>query len=172
MTADHRTQPLVLGFRDRKEGGRLPVNGPDGQPVAFIATKPLSSNFEVTGADGIPLCTGSARFAGLSGHREDRAPSGAVLVSFASRWRTDVATLADGRSFSITGKWLGADWQAIAEDGSVGLSSVKGPGAGMFHPDDWLVAVNDATLDLAEVVAIVELHRLVVQRHRAAAHST
>lgn len=169
MNPDHGSQPLILGFRDRKRGGRLPVDGPDGQPVAFITTRTFSAKFEVTGADGAPLCTGSARLGGLSSRREARDPSGALLVSYVSRWRREVATVGDGRSFSITGRWLNANWRATADDGSVALASTKGPGAGIFHPDDWLVAVNDASLDLAQVVAMVELHRLVVQGNRAAA---
>ncbi len=167
MPADQRPTYPVLGFRDRKQDGRLPVDGPDGQPVAFITTH-SSSSFEVVDSDGGQLCTGSARLRGFSQHREALDPTGARLVEYRARWRKETATLADGRSFTITGKWLGGDWQAAGDAGTVALSSTAGPGRGAFHPDDWLVTVHDPTLTMAEVVAVVELHRLAVQSTRAA----
>jgi len=165
MTSDHRPPLSVLGFWDRKQNGRLAVDGPDGRPVAYITTHAFSvSRFEVTDACGNPLCAGTKE----SRHCEARDPRGALLVTYTTGWRTGVATLANGKALSIPGAWLHADWRAIAEDGSVALSSALAPRPlrSMFHPDAWLVAVHDATLGLSEMVAIVQLHRIAVQATR------
>lgn len=162
------TAPDVLAFADKKREGAYDVNEPSGTVVARIRVSMWSgSKFEATTGSGEPLCTGRKRTWSSSWDAVD--PAGAPLVTvkgtaFSSKRRV---TLPDERVLVLQGRWFGRDWALRDEAGNDVLTSEPMNSIWSFHPDAWIVRSHDATLSLAQVVAIVELHRLVVKAENA-----
>jgi hypothetical protein len=161
----------VLGFDDRRIlGGSYVVLGEDGAPVArvapsfwrsrFVATLPESDE---TGEPGDVICTGKARpITGWVAHD----PEGAELVRLRVRpFHHHKTTLRGGelQCRSINRAFAG-EWFFQVSSAQNLLTSVSSQGR-PYPPDVWSVE-TDGTLTLAEVVAVVELHRLELKRKR------
>lgn len=160
--------PDVLDFADRRTDGAYEVTEPSGAVVARI-TVPLwtGSTFTAETAAGEPLCTGRrAGFFSVTWQATD--PGGRFLGSVRSGFLgPKVVTLADGRTLSLRGQLWGREWSLLdAEDRPV-LSSTPTTGSWTFRPDAWLVRCHDLSLDLDEVVAVVQLNRMMVKAARS-----
>jgi hypothetical protein len=161
----------VLGFDDRRiVNGSYVVVGEDGAPVArvapsfwrsrFVATLPESDE---TGEPGDVICTGKARL--ITGWLAF-APDGSELVRLRVRpFNHHKSTLRGGaiecRSIN---KAFAGEWFFQAADGRNLLVSASSQGR-VYPPDVWTIE-TDGTLTLAEIVAVVELHRLELKRKR------
>lgn len=165
--------PDVLAFADRKVDGAYPVTEPSGRTVATIHVSFWSgTSFEAFGADGEPLCSGNR--AGIWSSTFDAVdPRGSALVSVRnSFWgHTRTVTLPDGRQLTLEGRLFTRDWALRDAGGGAVLSSTPSSSSWSFSPDAWVVQSHDASLGLAEVVAIVALNRIIVKAARAAASS-
>ena len=168
------TAPDVLAFADRRTDGAYEVAEPSGAVVARIRVSLWSgSSFEATGATGEPLCTGRRR--GLFSSWWDALdPAGRPLASLKSSFSgtTREVRLPDERVLTLRGQWFGRDWSLrdeTADDGAGSdiLSSVPSTSAWSFRPDAWVVRSHDMSLDLATVIGVVEVHRLMVKAARA-----
>ncbi len=164
------TAPDVLAFSDRKVRGAFPVTEPSGAVVATIRVGFWSgTSFEAVGADGEPLCSGR-RLGLLSNTWGVVDPRGSELASMRpSVWGTrKTVTLPAGRVLSVEGRVFSRDWALRDEQGDAVLTSTPTTAAWSFRPDAWVVRCHDASLDLAQVVAIVQLNRMVVKARRSA----
>ncbi len=125
----------------------------------------LRRRFDAYDPHGRPLCSGGVAI--LRGWTA-RDPVGAVLVRLGSGlFRTSWVTLADGSQATLRGAFFGRNWGLTGPDGRELLSSVPHRAGLVFAPDSWLVG-SDGTLSLAEIIAVVELHRLQVKQRRGA----
>lgn len=163
--------PDVLAFADRKTDGAYAVTEPSGAVVALIRVKTFTMvSFTVTTAAGEPLCTGR-RTGFWTSRWEATAPSGAVLCTLkGSGWGTGkTVTLGDGRALSLRGRLFARDWALLDDQGREVLSSTPSTSSWSFSPDAWVVRSHDTSLDLAQVVAIVQLNRMMVKGSRSSA---
>ena len=163
------TAPDVLAFADTKTDGAYAVTEPSGATVAWIRTKVFTAvSFEATTAGGEPLCSG--RRAGfLSSRWEATDPGGRLVASVRNSFTgtRKTVTLPDGRELALRGRMFTRDWALLDAQGRDVLSSTPSTGTWSFHPDAWVVRSHDATLDLAQVVGIVQLNRLMVKGGRS-----
>ncbi|TYL45515.1 hypothetical protein FXB39_17925 [Nocardioides sp. BGMRC 2183] len=163
--------PDVLLFADRKVDGAYPVAEPSGTVVARIVVAWTGTSFSATTGDGSPLCEGRRPHL-FSQRWQAFDPGGRLIVtlkpSFTGVRKT--VTLADGRVFDLHGQWWGRDWSLIGPDGPA-LFSEPTSSSWSFWPDAWQVRCADASLDLAQVISIVALNRIVVKANRSAAAS-
>ena len=95
-------------------------------------------------------------------------PTGAVLASVRrSAWgRSKSVTLADGRELRVEGRLFARDWTVTDPGGRVAIEAVAQGSSWSFHPDAFVVRCYDSTIGLAELVAIVELNRIMVKAAR------
>lgn len=161
----------VLGFDDRRiVDGSYVVLGEDGAPVArvapsfwrsrFVATLPESDE---TGEPGEIICTGKARpITGWVAFGPDGTELVRLRVRPFNRHRT---TLRGGElECRSVNRAFGGEWFFQASPVQNLLKSVTSQGR-VYPPDVWTVE-TDGTLTLAEIVAVVELHRLELKRKR------
>lgn len=168
------TAPDVLDFADKKTDGAYAVTEPSGAPVAWLQVSSWTgASFSATTASGEPLCTGR-RTGFFSVTWEAVDPGGRVLGSVRSAFwgNSKVVTLADGRTLTLRGQLFGRDWSLIDGSGRDVLSSTPTSSGWSFRPDAWLVRCHDLSLSLAEVVAVVQLNRMMVKSSRASASSS
>lgn len=154
--------PEALAFSNRREDGRFPVHGPDGQAVAHIEVKWTGLSFTATGGAGEPLCAGSARLAGLSSTWTATAADDRPLLSLArsvTGARGEV-TLQRGGTFAVRGSVWDRDFVVAADDGTEVLSALLESSIWSFRPEEYAVRVIRPALDLAEVVALVQIWRM------------
>jgi hypothetical protein len=167
-----RASAVQLVFPDRKQRGRFPVHDEAGAVVALISTAWTSTSFTATDADLRPLCAGRAARWGLSGRWVATGPDGASLLELRkSTWRSSAElTLARGGTFAIHGSAWKRDF-TITVVGSTDpvVSAVPRTKAMSLHPYDYSVQQHEPVLDLAELVAAVQLWRLVRKNDDAAA---
>ena len=160
--------PDVMAFADRKTDGAYDVTEPSGTVVARIHVPLWSgSSFTATTAAGEPLCAG--RRAGLfTTTWQATDPAGRFLGSVRSGFLSPkVVTLADGRTLSLRGELWRRDWSLLDVEGHPVLSSTPTTSSWSFRPDAWLVRCHDLSLDLDEVVAVVQLNRMMVKAARS-----
>lgn len=165
------TTPQILAFPDRKEDGQFPVRGPDGQPVAHIAARWTGVSFTATDASGGPLCAGSVRRGGLSRKWTARGPGGRPLLRVTMGWTGSKAevVLERGGSFQLRGSAWRRDFTVSRSDRAMVVSAVPRTAALSFHPNDYLVRQAEPVFDLAELVALVQIWRMLKRNASAAA---
>lgn len=165
--------PDVLDFSDRKVDGAYAVTEPSGATVAWIDVPFWSgSSFSAVTAAGEPLCEGRrSGFFSVTWQATD--PGGRPLGSVRSAFfgSSKVVTLADGRTLTLRGQLFGREWSLQDAEGRDVLSSAPTSSAWSFRPDAWLVRCHDLSLSLAEVVAVVQLNRMIVKAARSSSAS-
>lgn len=165
------TAPDVLAFADKSTGGAYDVTEPSGVVVARIRVSLWTgASFQATAANGEPLCSGR-RTSFWANRWEAVDPTGRALGSVRNASWTGTrkaVTLADGRELSLAGNMWGREWALRDAEGHDILSSTPTTGTWTFHPDAWLVRSHDASLDLAQVVGVVQLNRMMVKAGRSA----
>lgn len=163
------TAPDVLAFADRRTDGSYAVTEPSGTTVARIEVSAWSGQkFQAFAADGEPLCSGRKRNL-LSSWWDAVDPGGRPLASLRNSLtgtRKEVR-LPDERVLTVRGQWFGRDWSMRDDSGRDVLTSEPTTSSWSFRPDAWVVRSHDASLDLAQVVGIVELNRLMVKAGRS-----
>ena len=162
------TAPDVLAFADNKSDGAYAVSEPSGSVVARIRVPWTSSSFTAVTATGEPLCTGR-RTGFFSSGWQAVDPAGRVLGSVRSSFwgASKIVTLADGRELTLRGQLFGRDWSLLDAEGHDILSSTPMVSGWSFRTDAWLVRSHDLSLSLAEVIAIVQLNRMMVKAARS-----
>jgi hypothetical protein len=166
---------MQLVFPDRKQRGRFPVHDAAGALVALISTPWTGTSFTATDADLRPLCAGRAARWGLSGRWVATGPDGAPLFELRkSTWRSSAElTLTRGGAFAIRGSAWKRDF-TITRTGSTDplVSAVPRTKALSLRPHDYAVQQLEPVLDLAELVAAVQIWRLVRKNDDATAGAT
>ena len=163
--------PSVLAVPDRKESGRFPVRHRDGRPAAHVSVKWTGTAFTATDADDEPLCAAAVGWGGLSSTWKATGPDGRPLLSVKKSWagtRADV-TLARGGTFVLRGSAWRRDFTVTDAQGATVLSAVPQTSALSFHPFHYAVEQARPVFDLAEVVALVQIWRLVKKQESAVA---
>lgn len=164
------TAPDALAFADKKQDGAFPVTAPDGSVVARIEVNWSGSSFDATTAAGAPLCSGKHRSI-FSNSWDAHDPAGALLASVRrSFWgNRKHLTLPDGRALTISGRAFSRDWTLTDQAGQV-VVAADAQGSGFsFHPDAFVVQCYDDSLELAQIISIVEVNRLIVKAGRRSA---
>lgn len=80
-----------------------------------------------------------------------------------------IVTLVDGRELCITGRAFSRDWQLTDQAGRVVLGADAQGSSFSFHPDAFVVRSDEESLNLVQIVGIVELNRLIVKAGRNSA---
>lgn len=158
------TGVTVLGFDDRRiVDGSYSVLAADGTPVAEVSPAFWRSRFEALDDSGAALCYGKARL--VSGWRAF-APGGQELLTLRVRPLNHHRTTLRGGELECRsiGKAFTGEWYLQAGDGRTLLQAISTKGSS-YPVDVWTVE-SDGTLTLAELVAVVELHRLELKRKR------
>jgi len=164
MSETSGTGVTVFGFDDRRvRDGAYSVLAPDGSPVAEVSPSFWLSRFRAGDSDGAALCSGKAR---LVGGWIAHDPAGAEIVRLRVRpfghHRTSLR--AGAISCRSIGRAFTREWYLQAADGRILLRATGN--SGLNYPMDVWAVETDGDLTLAEVVAVIELHRLVIKSKR------
>jgi hypothetical protein len=158
------TGVTVLGFDDRRiVNGSYSVLAVDGTPVAEVTPSFWRSRFEAVDHTDAPLCRGKARL--ISGWLAFD-PAGQQLVKLRVRPLNHHRTTLRGGELECRsiGKAFTGEWYFQATGGRNLLQATGNKG--LKYPIDVWTVESDGTLTLAEIVAVVELHRLELKRKR------
>ena len=170
-----------LVFPDRRDGDRFPVLGSTGAPVAWISTRLTSNAFTAADASGRPLCEASAGRWGLSRTWKALGPRGRPLLTVTFGWfrRSGAVSLArnslDGNSLDGSGELTldGGTWSrafsVVDRGGNALLRATPRTSSFSFRQHDYAVETAAGGLELAEVVALVQIWRTVRRNESAAA---
>jgi hypothetical protein len=169
----HPEPPVAetLVFLDRKEQGRLPVRNLSGGLVAQIATSWTGVSFTAVDDTARPLCAGSARAFGLSRRWSATTPAGVGLLAITnSVWRSRAQlTLASGETFVLRGSTWRRDFVVTDTAGATVLSVTPRAPALSLRPYEFAVQPNARRFNLAEIVALVQIWRMVRKNDDTAA---
>jgi hypothetical protein len=169
------TEQDTLVFPERRIRGAFPVVDAHGNPVARITAMWSGGRFSVTAADGAPLCNGAT---------SRRWPSGKWQVTDAQRRplltvtakplrNTAAVHLARGGELIVRGSPWRRGFAVVDQDGRTVLSAA--PRTPPLSPHQHHYAVHQSspgTLRLAEVIAIVQVWRMVKKSDAAVLAAT
>jgi hypothetical protein len=95
------------------------------------------------------------------------------LLSVRTSWAGSEAevTLVRGGSYQLRGNAWRRDFAVTRSDGAIFVSGAPRTSALSFHPHDYVVRQAEGVFDLAELVAVVQIWRM-VKKNEAAALST
>ena len=167
---DHPT-PSWLTFADRVRKGRVPVRDANDAVVAEIVTSWTGTSFRAFDAEGGPLCSGTATWLGMSGRWEVTDGVGEPLLTLRkSPWRAQAELeLARGGTFRVRGSTWRRGFAVLDAAGDVVLAAVPQSSALSFRAYAFGVQQTGGRLTLAEVVALVQVWRLLRKNEDAAA---
>jgi hypothetical protein len=163
--------PTALVFPDRRHRGRFPVRDDRGRLVAYIATSWTGTSFTATDADEHPVCAASQGWLGLSGRWRATGPDGEPLLEVSSgvlRPRAEV-TLQRGGVFLLRGSAWRRDFIVTDPAGETVLGAVPRTPALSFRQHDYAVAQARPVFGLPEIVALVQIWRMVRKNEASAA---
>lgn len=148
-------------FTDRKHQGRFAVHDGDDRLVAQISTSWTGMSFAAVDGGGHRLCAGSARRLGLSWRAT--GPDRADLLSLTKSLRRAQAEVAltRGGVFVLRGSTWRRDFAVTDGDGGTVLAVTAETSAVSLRPFDFAVRQRQPGLDLAEIVAMVQIWRMV-----------
>ena len=158
--------PITLVFEERKTSGQYKVCHSAGAVVASIKKSWTATTYTVTAADGAPMCSTSR--GGLFTTWTTVDPAGQTLLVFKPSGTGGTVTFADGRTARIKGRWFADDWSLQDEVGAVLLAATPMKSAWSLWPRPWAVQSFDIKLTVAEIIAVVESHRLAVEARSSA----
>jgi uncharacterized protein YxjI len=162
--------PTTLVFADRRTAGAYPVTDPTGATVALIRSKIGGGRFVVEDTTGTTLCAGSAGWWGMSNLWRATGPAGEPLLEM----RKDVlraraaVRLARGADLVVHGSLWRRSFEVRDGDGVV-LSAMPQTSALSLRPYEYAVQQPSEDLTLAEMVAVVQIWRLLRKRDDASA---
>lgn len=153
----------ILVFPDRLRQRRFPVLDADGRVAAEIGASWTGLSFAAVDGAGQPLCAASAQALGLSGRWRATGPGGAALLSFTrSAWRSRAeVTLARGGVFVVRGSAWRRDFAVTDEASATVLAATPRTSALSLHPHDFAVQLRGGGYHLAEIVALIQIWRMV-----------
>lgn len=157
--------PVVLGFPDRKvKDERAPVIGEDGELVATLNPATRRYRFEAQDPDGNPICSGRMRN-GMGWEAVDA--DGAELVRMGPGFfgRYSLRLRGGELRLAMRGRAYKGELTVLSPEKEFLINSIPGHESWDFADRDWVLR-SDGTLTLAEVIAVVELHRLEMRRRR------
>jgi hypothetical protein len=154
----------ILLFPDRRIDGAFPVTDSHGNPVARVSAARRGSRFTVTSVDRRPLCAGGASRWWLSGKWQVTDADGAPLLTVTAtplRNRASVR-LARGGELTLRGSSWRRDFTLLDAAGRIVLSAAPRTSAISPRQHDYAVQQSiPPVLDLAEVIAVVQVWRMV-----------
>jgi hypothetical protein len=155
--------PQSFVFPDCRERGTFPVRNSRGRAVARITASWTGTRFTVSTPDGQPLCAATTGWLGLSGNwQATRDDDGPLLQVRATLLRSAATvTLARGGTLLVRGSAWRRDF--IVTDGTdrVVLTAAPRTSALSIHPQDYAVTLLQPVLDLTELIALVQIWRMV-----------
>lgn len=162
--------PQLLAFPDRKQDGRFPVKDETGKLLAHISVKWMGTSFTAADADDQPLCAASSGAMGLSSLWKATGPAQEPLLSVKKSWTgtSAVVALERGGTFSLRGSPWRRDFAVTDAEGGPLVTAVPQSSGWSFHPHDYAVQQIQPVFDLAEMVAVVQIWRMVKKQEGAA----
>ena len=163
--------PTLLAFPDRRENGHYPVTGATGAVVARIKPRWTSTSFVAVDADGAALCAGNATWGGLSPTwRATGADAGPLLAVTTKLFRSGATVrLESGAELVVRVSAWRRDFTVSDTSGVPVLTALPQTSAMSFRPHDYVVKQTGTLLGLPEIVAIVQVWRMVKKNESAAA---
>ena len=160
-----------LVFPDRKRHGAYDVTDSTGV-VARIAVSWTGNRFTATDAQGAPLCAAWTSWWRLPTRWEATGPHGSPLLT--ARMRGITKTRAEvhlhrGGRFLVQGSAWRRDFRVTDEHGEVVLTAAPRSSALSLRPHDYAVQQAPGTLQLPEVVALVQIWRMTTKEESATA---
>lgn len=155
------TGPEALAFPDRRTRGVFPVRGPDGVSVAEIGVTWTGTGFTATDTAGARLCAG--RSGGFSPTWRATGPDERPLLTVRRGWtgsRAEVV-LERGGTYELHGSAWRQDFAVRGPAGTPVVEAVAQRSAWSFTPYDYVVRQTEPTFDLAELVAVVQIWRMI-----------
>ena len=154
-------EPMTLVFDGRKTAGEYQVCDSAGAVIASIKKTWTGTKYTVTAADGASMCSTSR--GGFFTKWTTVDPSGQTLVVLKPSGTGGTVAFADGRTARIKGRWFANDWSLQDAVGAVLLAATPMKSGWSLWPRPWAVRSFDAKLTVAEIIAVVESHRLAVE---------
>lgn len=158
-----------LKFSDRRRHGAYDVTDSNGV-VARIAVSWTGNRFTATDARGAPLCAAWTSWWRLPTRWDATGPDGSPLLT--ARMRGIAKTRAEvdlqrGDRFLIQGSTWRRDFRVTGEHGEVVLTAAPRSSVLSLRPHDYAVQRTPGTLQLAEVVALVQIWRATTEEESA-----
>jgi uncharacterized protein YxjI len=166
MMVDGSASTLI--FADRRRGRVYPVTDATGAHVALIRNRFGGARFVAEDSAGLTLCAGSAGWWGLSNRWLATDSTGEALLELRKsglRARAEI-WLERGGEFVVHGSLWRRDFE-VRDGAHVVLSAVPQAAALSLRPYEYAVRAPSGRLTLAEVVAVVQIWRLVRKRDDA-----
>ena len=162
--------PTTLVFADRRQGGGYPVVDQAGRTVASIRSGLGGGRFVAEDPTGATLCAASAGWWGMSNLWRATDHDGQPLLELrkSSIRSRGVVRLHRGGELVVDGSWWRRDF-AVREGDEVVLSAVPQTGVLSLRPYEYAVQQRGNRLSLPEVLAVVQIWRLMRKRDDSAA---
>ena len=169
------TERDTLLFPERRVQGAFPVTDAHGNPIARVTATWDGGRFCVTTIDGGPMCDGATSRWWLSGRWDVTDAQGRPLLTVTARPLRNTAAvhLARGSDLIMRGSPWRRDFAVLDQDGRTVLSAE--PRTSPMSPRQYDYAVHQAipgALDLAEMIAIVQVWRMVKKSDAAVLAAT
>ena len=169
------TEHGTLLFPDRRIHGAFPVTDTHGNPVARVTATWSGGRFSVTTLDGGPMCDGATSRWWPTGKWQVTDAQGRPLLTVSAKPLRNTAAvhLARGRDLIMRGSPWRRDFAVLDEDGRTVLSAA--PRTPPISPRQHDYAVHQSipgTLNLAEMIAIVQVWRMVKKSDAAVLAAT
>jgi hypothetical protein len=163
--------PSSLTFPDRRQGGRFPVTDATGTTVARISTRWTGTSFVASDANDRVLCEASTAWWGLSPTWRATGPDARAMLSLTTRlMRTSASVhLERGGDFVVRGSAWRRDFIVTDVDGAPVLTAVPRTSAVSFRQHDYAVVQTRPVFQLPEIVALVQIWRMVRKNDAATA---
>jgi hypothetical protein len=163
--------PMSLAFPDRRQSGGFPVTDATGAVVAHISPRWTGTAFAAEDANGSALCEATTGWWGLSGTWHATGPDGRAMLSVTTRFMRTSADvhLERGGDFVIRGSAWKRDFLVADVSGVPIVTAVPRTSAVSFRQHDYAVVQPRPVLQLPELVALVQIWRMVRKSDAAAA---
>jgi hypothetical protein len=164
--------PAALVFPDRRLKGRFPVKDVDGAELAFISTPWTGSSFTVVDPYARPLCTGTARWGGLSGTWRSVGNDGEpilVVRRHVLRTAADIELPRDCTTYRIRGSAWRRNFAVLDSADREIARAVPRTSAISPRQHDYEVRQIRPVFRLDEMIALVQSWRMLMKADAHAA---
>ena len=164
-------EPRWLAFPDRRASGQFPVTDASGVVVARIQPSWTGTSFVAVDADGAAICAARVPWGGLSSTWRATGPDAGPLLSVTRRFLRSGATvrLERGGDLVVRGSAWRRDFTVTDASGASALTAAPRTSALSFRPHDYAIQQSGHVLRLPEIVAIVQIWRMIKKTESAAA---